>query len=173
MAFNGSASMVQSISDVIVTDTSTGVDATITTRHIFFQRSDGSYLGDTANNTDYWNWPVGPSTITISNLLVRDYAVNATVVWVTPTPDPGGVYTFTQPQLFRYYTMTFLYGLTQEQQVANPKIVSWNDFINNKSILHNYMLEAINAIAVTGDIVNAQGCLNAAYNMTNNRKQYF
>lgn len=174
MSFTASATVTQNIADAIVTDTSIGADATITTRHIFFQRSDGSYLGDTANGTDYWNFPLtaGP-TITIPNLLLRDYAMNFSVEWVTATPTPGNTYKFDEPVLFRYYTMTFLYWLTQTKQVVNPAVINKNGYQQNKELLFTLMQEAINAVATAGDIVNAQGCLNEVYNMINSPQQNF
>ncbi len=174
MAFAGNFSVGQSTSSLIFTDISTGSDATITTRYIWLQRSDGSYIRDTDNDTDYWEWPLSDgATRTIPNVLTRDYSLNVSVEWYTPTPDPAGVYTVTYPELFRYYGMTFLYGLTQKQQVSRPKIISWNDYIRNKYTLISYYAEAVNAILLTGDVVNAQECLNAAYNMMVNSQQYF
>lgn len=173
MAFTGIFSSAQSISDVILTDESTGSDPTITTRHAFFQRSDGSYITPAGSTTDYVDWPIDDVLTLTVDLLTRDYALNITVVWVTPTPDPAGVYTLTLPEFFQYYGRTFLYGLTQEQQVARPKIISWNDYLANKFLLWCYYLEAYNAIYIAGDIVNSQGCLNSAYNMMANQNQYW
>lgn len=174
MSFTGSFSIVQNISSITVTDTSTGSDGSITDRRITITLSDGSTLVPPGTTTSYIDFPLSAgASITINNLLLRDYAPNVTVDWITASPVPGNVYTSTQSAIFDYYTSYFLYGLTQERQVANPNIIRRNNYSSNKTLLWSLLLEAENCISLVGDITNAQACLNEAYNMTSNPQRYF
>jgi len=174
MAFSADFSVVQSgLSTLIFTDTSTGADATITERRIFLQKYDQTYLVPDGTTTDYIVWPIADSTITLTDILNRDYALDITVVWVTATPDPGNTYTAEQLQGYKAYTMVFLGTLLTQKGARYPNIVNNIQFNVNEANLYAEVSSMENAILVIQNIFLAQSALDRAYQMIQNPQFYF
>ena len=71
------------------TDTSTGSDVNIVTRHVYMQAYDGTFLVQEGTTTDYEIWDYAASTITF-DVLTKDYALLITVEWL----GVSGIFTF-------------------------------------------------------------------------------
>ena len=92
MAFiaNFTATQYISVPNLIVfDDTSTGTDAAITTRKVYLQKSDGTYLVTSGTTTDYMLWPKSSGNTISYDVLDKDYALTITVEWVSATSTIG------------------------------------------------------------------------------------
>ncbi len=139
-------------------DTSTGIDADIFERKVYFQISDGSYLVEDGTTTDYEIWPYADTTITF-DVLDEDEAINIRVDWVNSI---GTVlYTKTILTGFTLFNETFDYGLTQ-QLAGNPILINDNNFFFSKMSLRVYIDSGNNALSLGSDITSAQICYSKA-----------
>lgn len=152
----------------VITDTSTGSDPSITSRRLYLLKPDGTYLVPDGTTTDYVEWSIAQSSITLS-VLERDMALEILVEWLA-----GAVvtYTYENSYVFTAYTNTFLYNLSVDQS-SNPAIINATDFFANKTKMYSYVKEAENAIAIGEDTVKAQLALDRAYQMILNEDKYF
>lgn len=155
-------------SDFTISDTSTGSDPSITIRRVYLTKSDGTYLVPDGTSTDYIEWPIAESSITL-DVLERDMALEILVQWLA-----GAVVTYAYENSYPFlaYTNTFLYNLSVDQS-SNPAIINATDFFANKTKMYSYVKEAENAIAVGEDTVKAQFAMDAAYQMILNEDKYF
>ena len=152
-----------------LTDNSTGSDAAISSRVVFIQRNDGTYLVPTGTLTNYIVWSYANPTIAI-DVLKKDMAVQITVQWLSNTA--AILYTANSLNLFTLYLKTFFYSLTQ-YQASNKSITQNNNFYGNKSKLWGYIKGAETAVQLAGDISGAQNELDAATQMINSEKMFF
>lgn len=155
-------------SDLTFTDTSTGSDGTITTRRIYVQMADGTYLVQSGTTTDYEEWSYASSSITLT-LLTRSVAANVTVQWLNGTTI---VYTKTILYDFPLFDYVFAYQLTQ-QQTGNPGIIRDTNYYNNKVKLLVNLDDSEQAISIGSDIYTAQECLDINYDLIQNQNYYF
>ncbi len=172
MAFSQNFSVAQNIlapTILVLGDTSTGTDAAITTRRIYLQLANGSYLVPTGTTTDYIVWDEPDALISL-NVLNQDYAITVTVQWLSVL----GVVLYTKTQIYSFtlYSEQFLYYLTQQQAGGNANIQDTNYFIN-KMKLRLFIVSANNAVQYASDIYGAQECLNSAAYMIDNQNDYF
>lgn len=172
MALTVSVSVAQNngLADTyILTDTSTGSDATITTRRIYNYIADNTTLVPTGTTTPYIDWPIaeGPKTIEV---LSRDRAIMLIVQWL----NAGGtvVYSLTNYYVFTANTKNFLYGLTETNQLSNPAIIKDTQYLFNKLLMWEYVDDAELAITYD-DVLKSQLALDAAYEMITNQNLYF
>lgn len=171
MALSPSFSVSQPLDDpsvLTLEDTSTGVDAGITTRRVYLQKADGTYLVPDDTETDYIEWPYSDGSIEI-DVLDKDYALNITVQWLT-----GDTVTYTSTDLavFTLYSNLFFYELTQHQ-TGNPNIIRDTTYYGNKMKLRCSIDEAENATQYGVDIYSAQAALSRAKYMMDNQDKYF
>lgn len=163
-----SASQILGAPSVIVlTDTSTGTDGTLTARRVFIQKTDGTYLVTEGTTTDYVEWAIGDTTISI-DVLDKDYALQITVQWLagtTVTYEETGLY------LFYQYSEQFYYNLTQGQ-TSTPLIINDTSYYDNKMKLRCSIDEAVNATTYN-DIHAAQSALDRALELRLNQNLYF
>lgn len=154
-----------------LSDTSTGSDAAVTTRWVYLQKADGSYLTPVGNpvGQSYIIWPL-PLAVPINiSAMDKDYALNITVQWMAGTTI---AYTKTILQGFPTYSKNFLYALTQIE--SNNIGVLWGkDYKYNKAILQNEVDSGNQAITDAADIVGAQACYDRATYMVNNKTLFF
>lgn len=155
-------------SDFIIADTSTGSDPSITIRRVYLTKPDGTYLVPDGTDTDYIEWPIADSSITL-DVLDRDRALEILVEWLAGA---SVVYDYENSYVFLAYTYTFLYNLSVDQS-SNPSIINATDFFANKTKMYSYVKEAENAIDIGEDITKAQLCLDKAYNMIQNEDKFF
>lgn len=178
MAFTGDFVVTQNDpSTISLLDTSTGSDPNITARTITCTTFDGTTLVPTGVTTTYINWPVDSvagDTITLNNLMSTDYALSITVQWFNfVDPDPAGTYSKTQLYNFDMYAMTFLCGLSTEDQARNPAIVNDTSFFFYKLQFYDYVIQARISVGLMNDIFKAQYNLNQAEAMRLNQTYYF
>lgn len=156
-------------STIVLTDTSTGSDVTITKRRVFLLQSNGEYLVPTGTTTNYIEWSLADVSISL-DVLSQDTALSITVQWLSV----GNVVIANKTTSFAFtaYNETFYYGLT-ESQVANSSLSSSNDWYQNKMILRVELDSATQAIAFASDIFSAQSALNRATYISTNSNFFF
>lgn len=152
-----------------ITDTSTGTDGTLTGRLITIQKYDGTYLTPTGYTTSYIYWPIGSSSLTIDNILDKDYAVLIQVRWFA-----GSTVGYTKNilTLFTGYGDYRLRQLTQAL-AANKVTLTARNFYQNKITLRTLLDDAGQAVALLNDQTIAQFCLDAAKPLTDNISMFF
>jgi hypothetical protein len=156
-------------STIVLTDTSTGSDVTITKRRVFLLQSNGEYLVPTGTTTNYIDWSLADISISL-NVLSQDTALSITVQWLSVSNVV--VANKTTSFAFTAYNETFYYGLT-EDQVANASLSSSNDWYQNKMILRVELDSATQAISFASDIFSAQAALNRATYISTNSNFFF
>lgn len=150
-----------------LTDTSSGSDSGLTSRRVYLQMADGTYLVPDGTTTDYIEWAIGDINITI-DVLDQDYALQIIVQWMTGTAitySDEGLY------LFYQYAEQFYYNLTQFQ-ASIPLIPADTSYYNEKIKLRVSIDEAKNAVFYN-DIAAAQNALNRAKFLIDNQNLFF
>jgi len=154
---------------IFLTDTSTGSDVTITKRRIYLLQSDGTYLVPTGTTTNYIEWALVDTTISL-NVLIQDTALSITVQWLSAANVV--VANKTTSFAFTAYNETFYYGLT-ESQVANANLTASTNWYQTKMILRVELDSAYQAISFASDIFSAQAALNRATFISTNQSYFF
>jgi len=154
---------------IFLTDTSTGSDVTITKRRVYLLQSNGTYLVPTGTTTDYIDWALVDTTISL-NVLIQDTALSITVQWLTAANVV--VANKTTSFAFTAYNETFYYGLT-ESQVANANLTASTNWYQTKMILRVELDSAYQAISFASDIFSAQAALNRATFISTNQSYFF
>ena len=154
---------------ITLTDTSTGSDGAITQRRVYLLQSNGQYLVPTGTTTDYVEWDIVDSTISL-NVLVQDTALSITVQWLSVTNTV--IESVTTSFAFTAYNETFYYGLT-ESQVANANLTASTNWYQTKMILRVELDSAYQAITFASDIFSAQAALNRATFISTNQSFFF
>ncbi len=158
-------------SEIVLTDTSTGTDVTVTQRRVYVQASDGTYLVEDGTTTEYEAWGDFPADTSITlDLLDKDYAVTITVQWLTAGNTV--VYDKTLIYGFTLYNETFDYLLTQLLS-GNPLLVNDNGFFNHKSTLRTLIDSGNQALEQADDVFGAQQCYDQATELRVNSPYYF
>jgi hypothetical protein len=154
---------------IFLTDTSTGSDVTIAKRRIYLLQSNGTYLVPAGTTTDYIDWALVDTTISL-NVLIQDTALSITVQWLTA----GNVVVANKTTSFAFtaYNETFYYGLT-ESQVANANLTASTNWYQTKMILRVELDSAYQAISFASDIFSAQAALNRATFISTNQSYFF
>src|SRR6478752_1919626 len=93
---------------ISVTDTSVGSDVGLTSRRVYLEQSDGTYLVPSGTTTDYVLWDISDASIDIDDILTQDTALSIRVDWMT-----GSVVTYTKTIAygFQAFGENFYYGL--------------------------------------------------------------
>ena len=154
---------------IFLTDTSTGSDGTITKRRIYLLQSDGTYLVPAGTATNYIEWALVDTTISL-NVLIQDTALSITVQWLSAANVV--VANKTTSFAFTAYNETFYYGLT-ESQVANANLTASTNWYQTKMILRVELDSAYQAISFASDIFSAQAALNRATFISTNQSYFF
>jgi hypothetical protein len=147
-----------------ITDTSTGVDASVTQRRVYLRLADGTYLVPTGTTTSYVEWAIVNSAISV-DVLTKDLAIFTTIQWL----DSGNnvLYTSSDTFVFTQYSELFYYYLTQ-QLAGNYPIIQDDNYYSNKLRLRTEIDSANNAVEIGADILASQSCLDrAAYLISN------
>lgn len=169
---NFSAGQSKSSTNLItLTDTSTGSDGTIAKRRITILQSDGTYLVPAGTNTNYIEWALADSTITL-DVLNQATAPTITVTWLDSSNDVK--YTAIISFAFSAQLQNFLYGLSDGQvPITNPSLALSTDYYQNKVQFYCYMISGDQAINWASDIQKAQINYDNATAMIANQKYYF
>lgn len=154
---------------IILTDTSTGSDGTITGRRVYLRDSLGVYIVPTGTTTDYVLWDYDDASIEI-DMLDEDMALSITVEWFNVSL--ATVYSAVDIVGMTAYSEDFSYNLTT-MLAANPLLVNDNAFRKNKSDLRVYIDSGNQAILASSDIVSAQLCYNLATTLRLKSEYYF
>jgi hypothetical protein len=161
------------VSTLIFQDTSTGSDATLTERRIYLQKYDQSYLVPTGTLTDYIVWDIDDATITLTDILDKDYALDITVIWVAPIPDPAGTYEAEQLTEFDAYAWVFAGALLAQKSARYPNIVNDTSFNLSEANFLTAIRQAEKAVTRLQNIGLAQAALDITYYMRINTRYYF
>lgn len=157
------------LTSFVITDTSASPDLTVTGRLITIRKIDGSYLVPSGSAVTYIFWAAANSSMTVSNILDKDYCVEITVTWYIGSTVG---YTKTIITLFIGYTDLFLRQLTQALSV-NKMIISQYNFWLNKNKLRVLLDDAEQAVLELNDQTIAQFCLDEAKKLTDNINTFF
>lgn len=152
-----------------LTDTSAGSDVLVTKRRIFLLQADGTYLVPLGTTTDYIDWALASTSISL-DVLTQDTALEITVQWLNVSNVV--LYTVTTAFSFSAYGETFYYGLTQ-QQSANPEIIASLNFYQAKMMVRVELDSAAQAINFASDIQGAQQCFDRLQVIINNQNFFF
>jgi len=156
-------------SNITLIDTSTGSDVTITKRRVYLLQANGTFLVPQGTTTDYINWSIADSEITL-DVLTQDSALSITVQWLTSAN--AVVTSKTISFAFTAYNETFYYGLT-ESQVANSNLSASTNWYQTKLVLRVELDSADQAITFASDIYSAQAALNRATYISTNQALFF
>jgi hypothetical protein len=173
MAFSPSFTVSQDLSNpgaVTLTDDSSGSDAEITQRRVYFTDESGNYIVPSGTSTDYVLWPLATNPITINSLLQVDTSVNILVEWLNVSN--AVLYDDNNDFCLRAYNkQQFVYLI--QQQALNPGIVQDGNYYSN---LCQYWIniQGANTMVVDAeDLSGSQNCLNRATEMLQNESKYF
>lgn len=154
---------------VVAADTSTGSDAAIVSRRIYFIDADGNYIVPTETTTNYIVWALANASQSF-DILTRDKSLQITVEWINVS---GSVlYSLSQLFCLSIYSKQFLYYLVQLQGIAPPIIADAN-YSSNLALVWSNILGAINAVSLASDLKASQNCLDRINNMIQNKGNYF
>lgn len=157
------------LSSFTITDTSTSPDPGVTGRLIMLRKFDGNYLTPNGYTVDYIFWPAASNTLTVTNILDKDYALDILVNWYVGSTDQ---YTKTIPTLFTGYGDFFLRQLTQAL-AANKTTITANNFWLNKNKLRVLLDDAAQAVSLLNDQTIAQFCLDESKELTDHIQLFF
>lgn len=154
------------------TDGSTGSDGAVTQRRIYIQIPNGTYLVESGTTTEYevWSGFPGTTTITLSDILDKDYGCRVVVEWL----DVNGTVLYNQTQYigFTCYNEDFDYEKTQNV-ASNQLLMNDNNFWVNKSRFRTLIDSGNNAIERASDTSSAQECYDLATEMREDAQFYF
>lgn len=153
-------------------DLSTGTDVLITSRRIYLEQADGTFLVPAGVTTDYIPWPLPGTTITISDILTQDTALSITVEWLNSSN--VAIYDKTTPYGFDAYGQSFFYGLSDgETPIVRPPVALSTNYFQNKMQFMCYLVSAAQAITRYGDVYKAQIAYDLDQFMISNQNDYF
>ena len=89
---------------IVITDTSTGTDAAITSRRVYMRKSDGTYLVEEGTTTNYELFPLATGNIISYDVLDKDYALTITVEWGSVTSTIGDYLVLYSKQLIMVFS---------------------------------------------------------------------
>jgi len=158
--------------DIVFTDTSTGSDGSVTQRRIYIQTAAGDFLVEEGTTTEYEVWGNFPTTttITLTDILDKDYGCRVTVQWLNSGNTV--LYDKTLYYGFTCYNEDFDYQLTQAV-AGNPVLMSDNNYWGNKNLLRTYIDSGNTAIERSSDTASAQQCYDLATNLRTNSQYFF
>lgn len=174
MALTVSFSVSQSLAnpdEITFSDTSTGTDASIDGRKIYFKLANGNWLGSdgeeyTTETSITWAYAENSKTFSI---LSKSTSAEITVKWMDgATP----VYESTETFCFNLYDYLFILEILQGQS-SNPAIIQDLNYTGN---VFGFMVNLSNAeyaITYGDDIYSSQGSLSKNQAMIDNQNYYF
>lgn len=158
--------------DLLFTDLTTGTDGTITQRRIYIRTWDNDPIVIEGTSTEYevWSGFPGTTTITLEDILDKDYGVIITVQWLTAL----GVVVYDKVESYGFteYNEEFDYSLT-EMLSGNPLLINDQNFYTSKSDLRTDIDSGNKAIEQWSDIYAAQQCYDRATELRINSQYYY
>ena len=154
---------------ISATDTSTGVDASVTKRRITFTTNLGTTLVVSGTSTSYNDWALANTTQAF-NVLTSDAACSVLVQWLDVNNNV--LYSSTQSYCFAYFNKAFLYQLVQAQALT-PSILQDANYNANVATFYTTIIGALNAVTFGSDIAASQACLDRGTTMRLAQSKYF
>jgi hypothetical protein len=158
-------------SNITVTDTSTGSDASVAERRIYLWDAYGEYLtGDDSVSYDVWPYADSEITLDVLTETIGDQALNLRVDWV----DSGGtaLYTDNNNYPFPQWGKQFFVYLLQQQGLT-PGVYQDLAYSGNLAIFWTNLVGGINQVETGNDISGGQNCFNRTNQMRLNENTYF
>ena len=169
---NFSASVLSGTPETITfSDTSTGSDVLVTQRRIYLLQADGEYLVPEGTTTDYVQWALANSSISLT-VLSQDTALSVTVEWL----NSSNVVLYTKTIAFGFdaFGQNFFYSLSDGQvPIVNPPVALSQNYYQNKLQFLCYLKSAEQAITYASDIRKAQIAYDLDNEMINNQTELF
>lgn len=174
MALTPNFSTSESLSSnslVTFTDTSTGVDLTITTRRIYVRLANGNWLttgGVQSTTSAYMTWSYADASTTI-DLLTSSTTANVTVEWYA-----GATLTYTKTILCEWdlYDYVFLFGLLSAQ-TSFPAINANQGYWPNSFAMITNLFQSEQAVELMDDLYSSQASLDRNQYFINNENLFF
>lgn len=155
---------------IVFEDTSVGTDAAITSRRVYMQESDGTYLVESGTTTNYEVWSLAVGNTVSFDVLDKDYALNITVEWL----DVANNVLYSSTYAYGFSTYAKIYNTKlSKAQVSSPKLLDGDNWLSTKFALNTYIKAADDAIALGAGIAIAQLSLNKAKFIIDNPKLVF
>lgn len=154
---------------IVLQDTSTGVDASITQRRIYITDNEGAYIVPSGTSTDYIVWPLATNPISL-NVLTQDTAANIFVEWLDVSNTV--LYDDDEDYPLIEYGKQFYFYLIQ-QLALNPSTYQDSNYASNLALFWTYIIGAINAINIGSSLSASQALMNKETDMQNNQSKYF
>lgn len=181
MSYTVAFSTTQSLgepSEIIVTDSSSGSDVTVSTRRVYLVTAQGQWLTENglSDTEAYTLWPLADGATLTLDVLTEDMALWVTLAYVTSGGAVANGATLTKLQGYTLYDEDFYYGLTQDQALQNqppPMVIQDANYYMNKMIFRVELDSGNQAIVYGNDIVSAQNCYSRATYMRLNEGLYF
>lgn len=153
---------------ITLTDTSTGVDLTLTNRRVTILTANGTYLVQSGTTTNYENWSYADSQIVL-NVLTQSTAPEITVQWYA-----GSTLMYEKTITFDFDLGDYIFMLgVLQAQTSSPIVLQDNNYYQNSIQFIVNLFNSENAITIGDDIYSAQGALNQNQQMINNEAFYF
>ena len=156
--------------NVTFVNTATGSDAAVTHLRIYITDNDGTAIVPSGTSTAYIAWALATTTLTVSDLLTTDLAVNIVVQWLSVTNVV--LYSSEDPFCLRQFNkQQFIYLI--QNQALSPSIVQDTNYFSN---LCQYWINIVGAntmIEDAEDLAASQNCLNRGTDFLNNETLYF
>lgn len=176
MPLSVSISSAQSLgtpSIIVLTDTSTGTDATVTNRQVYLRTSTDQYLTETQQSSStsaYTNWPISSGATINLDVLTEATTLEVTVIWTTG----AGVtrYELTEIIAFTNQDYIFQLGLIADQTSSPGVLQDTNYYYNLIQFIVN-LDNAEVAAEVGADLYSSQQALNRNQLMMNHEANYF
>lgn len=146
---------------VVLVDTSTGSDGSITQRRVYLRKIDGSFLVPEGTSTEYIQWSYASSNISI-DALDKDYALSIVVQWLNVSNVV--LYDKTINAGLTMYNETWDYGRTQMLS-GNPLLINDDGFFERKSLMRTFIDDGNQAITFAADMFAAQQCYDLGTNL--------
>lgn len=156
---------------VTLTDNTTGTDAAVVKRRVFFTDSAGQPLVVSGTTTTYEQWNDFPSDTEITlDLFTEDTAVHLIVQYLNSGNTV--LYTFEDDYALTEYNKQFFYELWQQQSLT-PGIYQDVSYDSNLAKLWVNIVGSIQCIEIASDLSASQNCMNIATNLRLNETFYF
>lgn len=160
-------------SEATVTDTSTGSDASVVTRRVYFQTAYGNFLVEEGTSTEYESFPNFPSLTSIDYELfysdnAKDFALTVTVEWLDNSS--AVLYSLTKKYGLTSFSEEWDYQLTQMLS-GNPLLINDAQFYQTKDDLRTN-IDSGNQAVYFEDMFAAQQCYDRATNLRLNSPYY-
>lgn len=155
MAFIQNFTIAQTLGNpgiINLTDTSTGVDATIISRKVYLITNASTYLVPTGTSTSFITWAIGSTSIAI-DALKKDMSLNIKVDW----NDVSGTTLYTKTILsnFQMYNSNFNYQLVNDEANGLASLNSAN-WLTSRMKLYVSLRDANVSVTDMSSITNGQ-----------------